>query len=88
MVQVSGQGGKKGSAGGPPSLPCPRCREPATSYGIGRGYPRSPAKLQPGWTDIQMPDRIYADPEADHAREEAKAMRTRIRGELQEEKTQ
>ncbi len=52
------------------------------------GISREGLKAHGGWTDTQMPDRIYADQEADHAREEAKAIRARIRGELQEEKTQ
>jgi len=52
------------------------------------GISREGLKAHGGWTDTQMPDRIYADQEADHAREEAKAVRARIRGELQEEKTQ
>ena len=34
-----------------------------------------------GWTDSQMPDRIYADQEADHARDEARDVRAKIRGE-------
>lgn len=36
-----------------------------------------------GWTDTQMPDRIYADQSADYAREEARDIRARIRGEVE-----
>jgi len=34
-----------------------------------------------GWTDTQMPDRVYADQEADYARDEARQIRAKIRGE-------
>lgn len=34
-----------------------------------------------GWADSQVPDRIYADQEQDYAREEARAIRARFRGE-------
>ena len=34
-----------------------------------------------GWVDNQMPDRIYADQEREYAREEARDVRAKIRGE-------
>lgn len=34
-----------------------------------------------GWSDTQMPDRIYADQEADYARTEARELKIKIRGE-------
>ena len=34
-----------------------------------------------GWTDTQMPDRVYADQEAEYARDEARDVRAKIRGE-------
>lgn len=34
-----------------------------------------------GWSDSQIPDSIYADSEADYAREEAREVRAKIRGE-------
>jgi hypothetical protein len=36
-----------------------------------------------GWSDTQMPDRIYADQEATYAREEARDVRAKIRGETE-----
>lgn len=35
-----------------------------------------------GWANQQMPDNVYADSEADYARDEAAEVRARIRGEL------
>lgn len=36
-----------------------------------------------GWSDTQMPDRIYADQEAGYARDEARDVRAKIRGETE-----
>ncbi len=45
------------------------------------GISREGLKEHGGWTDSQVPDQIYADREAAAPREEARAVRARIRGE-------
>lgn len=47
------------------------------------GISREGLQAHGGWADTQMPDRIYADQQADYARDEAKAVRARIRGETE-----
>jgi integrase len=59
-------------------------------YGIRRiavdgakaqGISREGLQQHGGWTDTQVPDRIYADQEAVAAREEARDVRAKLRGE-------
>ena len=45
------------------------------------GISREALKEHGGWADTQIPDRIYADQEAEFARDEARAVREQIRGE-------
>lgn len=45
------------------------------------GISREGLKEHGGWVDTQMPDRIYADQEAAYARDEARDVRAKIRGE-------
>lgn len=61
-------------------------------YGIKRqavdaakafGISREGLQRLGGWTDTQMPDRIYADQEAGYARDEARDVRAKIRGETE-----
>jgi integrase len=42
---------------------------------------REGLKEHGGWADMQMPDSIYADQDAEYAREEARDVRAKIRGE-------
>jgi len=42
---------------------------------------REGLKALGGWTDTQMPDSVYADAEAEYARDEAATIRARMRGE-------
>jgi integrase len=42
---------------------------------------REGLQQQGGWADTQMPDQVYADQEADYARDEARDVRAKIRGE-------
>ena len=44
------------------------------------GISREALKEHGGWADTQIPDRIYADQEAEFARNEARDVRARIRG--------
>jgi len=46
-----------------------------------QGISREALKEHGGWTDSQMPDQVYADQEADYARDEARDVRAKIRGE-------
>ena len=48
----------------------------ATEVGISR----EALKAHGGWSDTQMPDRVYAEQDSGYAQEEAKRIRTRIRG--------
>jgi integrase len=47
------------------------------------GISREGLQAHGGWKDTQMPDRIYADQQMDYARDEAKAVRAKIRGEAE-----
>jgi integrase len=48
------------------------------------GISREGLKEHGGWVDSQMPDQVYADQEADYARDEARDVRAKIRGEAAE----
>jgi integrase len=61
-----------------------------STYGLRRaavdaakdlGISREGLKEHGGWTDSQMPDQVYADQESEKAREEARDVRAKIRGE-------
>lgn len=50
-----------------------------------QGISREGLQAHGGWVDTQVPDRIYADQEAEAARDEARNVRAAIRGEAPEE---
>jgi integrase len=56
-------------------------RRQAVDAAKGFGISREGLQQHGGWVDTQMPDRIYADQEADYARDEARDVRAKIRGE-------
>ena len=56
-------------------------RRAAVDAAKALGISREALKEHGGWADTQIPDRIYADQEAEFARDEARAVREQIRGE-------
>lgn len=56
-------------------------RRGAVDGAKGAGISREGLQKLGGWADSQMPDRIYADQEAEYARQEASEVRAKIRGE-------
>jgi integrase len=56
-------------------------RRAAVDAAKAEGISREGLKEHGGWTDSQMPDQVYADQESERAREEARDVRARIRGE-------
>lgn len=56
-------------------------RRAAVDSAKTQGISREGLKEHGGWTDSQMPDQVYADQEADYARDEAREVRAKIRGE-------
>lgn len=48
------------------------------------GVSRDAMKEAGGWSDMQMPDRVYADQVQEHARKEAAVARAKVRGETAE----
>jgi integrase len=64
--------------------------EGRAAYGLRRaavdaakeaGISREGLQAHGGWTDSQIPDRVYADQQAGYARDEARRVRAKIRGE-------
>lgn len=47
------------------------------------GISREGLQAHGGWADTQMPDRIYADQQMDYARDEARDVRAKLRGEAE-----
>ena len=60
--------------------PCVTLRS-STACGSDAGISQHGLKEHGGWSDTQVPNQIYADQEAESAREEAKQIRAQIRGE-------
>lgn len=56
-------------------------RRAAVDAAKDEGISREGLKEHGGWTDSQMPDQVYADQESEKAREEARDVRAKIRGE-------
>jgi hypothetical protein len=56
-------------------------RRAAVDAAKAEGISREALKEHGGWTDSQMPDQVYADQESEKAREEARDVRAKIRGE-------
>lgn len=56
-------------------------RRAAVDAAKAAGISREGLQQHGGWKDTQMPDRIYADQQADYARDEARTIRAHIRGE-------
>lgn len=56
-------------------------RRAAVDAAKNEGISREGLKEHGGWTDSQMPDQVYADQESEKAREEARDVRAKIRGE-------
>jgi len=56
-------------------------RRQAVDAAKAGGISREGLQRLGGWVDTQMPDTIYADQEADYAREEARDVRAKVRGE-------
>lgn len=56
-------------------------RRAAVDAAKAAGISREGLQQHGGWSDTQMPDRIYADQQADYARDEARDVRAKIRGE-------
>lgn len=50
------------------------------------GISRQGLQEHGGWSDTQMPDRIYADQQAEYAQKEARQVRAKIRGERKQRK--
>ena len=62
-------------------------RRAAVDAAKALGISREALKEHGGWADTQIPDRIYADQGAEFARDAARAVRARIRGEENQAKT-
>lgn len=60
-------------------------RRAAVDAAKAAGISREGLQQSGGWTDAQVPDRIYADQEQDYARTEAAKVRAAIRGETPQE---
>jgi integrase len=59
-------------------------RRAAVDFVKEAGISREGLQQVGGWSDTQMPDKIYADQEADYARNEARSARAKLRGEAAE----
>jgi integrase len=58
-------------------------RRIAVDFAKEQGISREGLKAHGGWTDTQMPDAVYADQESKSAREEARDIRSLLRGEAE-----
>ena len=63
-------------------------RRAAVDAAKAAGISREGLQQHGGWSDTQVPDRIYADQQADYAADEAAAIRAKIRGEIPQETEQ
>lgn len=63
-------------------------RRAAVDAAKAQGISREGLQQHGGWSDTQVPDRIYADQKADYAAKEAAEVRAKIRGEIPQQTEQ